>query len=319
LKETEYVYWPQPSYDGEYHSKTMSSSIRTTALVLLAYANIQPDNALVPGIVDYLADQRQGIYGWGTTNETSFTILALTGHLIHKESKIGSTPYEVLVNGKNLAFGTLEVSNTSASIEIPLAELNNGVNALTVTTQGDSPIYFDLSTRYDMLRSEVKDFDLVGMLRARAGANWVWNSANYRTQDNTFQGSRDIRGFESYGFGPRDPVTGDALGGLYYWNSTAELSFPMPYLPESMGIRGAFFADAGQLWGLDSASRAAILASNPGVSTAQLDDNTLRASVGASVIWASPFGPLRFDYAYPISQAPWDSTREFSFGVSTSF
>lgn len=167
-----------------------------------------------------------------------------------------------------------------------------------------------------------EDFDLVGMLRGRAGANWVWDSSNYRTQDNTFQGSRDIRGFESYGFGPRDPVTGDSLGGLYYWNATAEISFPMPYLPESMGIRGAFFADAGQLWGLDSASRAVIIANNaltPGFSTAQLDDNTLRASVGASVIWASPFGPLRFDYAYPISQAPWDNTREFSFGVSTSF
>jgi uncharacterized protein YfaS (alpha-2-macroglobulin family) len=155
LKEKEYVYWPQPSYDGEYHSKTMASSVRTTALVLLAYSEIQPENTLVPGIVNYLADQRQGIYGWGTTNETSFTILALTGHLIHEESKIGSTPYEVLVNGKNLAFGTLEVSNASANIEIPLAELKNGVNVLTVTTQGDSPIYFDLSTRYDMLRSEV--------------------------------------------------------------------------------------------------------------------------------------------------------------------
>lgn len=37
-KEDEYVYWPQPSYDGEYHSKTMASTVRTTALVLQAYA-----------------------------------------------------------------------------------------------------------------------------------------------------------------------------------------------------------------------------------------------------------------------------------------
>jgi len=156
LKETEYVYWPQPSYDGEYHSKTMASSVRTSALVLLAYAKIQPDNIFIPEIVNYLADQRQGIYGWGTTNETSFTILALTGHLIHEETELGSTPYEVLVNGKSLAFGTLEVDNPSASIEIPLAELKEGANNLMVTTQGDKPIYFDLSTRYDMLRSEVK-------------------------------------------------------------------------------------------------------------------------------------------------------------------
>jgi uncharacterized protein YfaS (alpha-2-macroglobulin family) len=157
LKEAKYVYWPQPSYDGEYHSKTMASSIRTTALVLLAYAEIEPDNALVPGIVNYLADQRQGIYGWGTTNETSFTILALTEHLIHEENKIGSTPYEVLVNGKSLAFGTLEVGNASAGIDIPLAELRAGLNSLVITTEGDTPIYFDLSTRYDILRSEVDE------------------------------------------------------------------------------------------------------------------------------------------------------------------
>jgi len=155
LKETEYVYWPQPSYDGEYHSKTMASSVRTTALVLLAYAEIQPKNMLVPGIVKYLADQRQGIYGWGTTNETSFTILALTEHLVHVENTLGNTPYEVLVNSKSLAFGTLEVGNSSAGIDIPLAELKDGLNSLVVKTQADNLIYFDLSTRYDLLRRGV--------------------------------------------------------------------------------------------------------------------------------------------------------------------
>ncbi|GIL00737.1 MAG: outer membrane protein assembly factor BamA [Alphaproteobacteria bacterium] len=162
--------------------------------------------------------------------------------------------------------------------------------------------------------------DIVGMLRARAGANTLYGgTAAYRAQDNFFQGSRQIRGFENYGFGPRDPVTGDALGGLYYWNATGEITFPMPYIPESIGIRGAFFVDAGQLWGLDSASRAAVLTNNPGVSAQRLDDNTLRASVGASLIWASPFGPLRIDYAIPISEAPWDRNREFNFGISTNF
>jgi uncharacterized protein YfaS (alpha-2-macroglobulin family) len=155
LEESGFVYWPQPSFDGQYHSKTMASSVRTTALVLLAFAEIQPENALVPGIVNYLADQRQGIYGWGTTNETSFTILALTEHLAQAENRLGSTPYEVIVNGESLAFGILEVGNSSAGIDIPLAELKDGLNSLVVTTQGDNPIYFDLSTRYDLLRSEV--------------------------------------------------------------------------------------------------------------------------------------------------------------------
>jgi outer membrane protein insertion porin family len=186
-----------------------------------------------------------------------------------------------------------------------------GGDAQFVQTTGTAVAYKTLS----------RELDLVGMLRARGGVNWAWGNlaTNYRTQDNFFQGGRDIRGFESYGFGPRDPVTGDTLGGMYYWNASAEITFPFPYLPESIGIRGGFFADVGQLWGLDSATRSAILAANPGVSTAQLDDNTLRASAGASILWASPFGPLRFDYAIPLSSASWDKTREFSFGVSTAF
>lgn len=156
LKEAEYVYWPQPSYDGEYHSKTMASSIRTTALVLMAYAEIEPGNELVPGIVNYLADQRQGIYGWGTTNETSFTILGLTEYLVKEQNKLENTSYEVLVNGRSLTSGILEAGHSSASLELPLAQLKNGLNTLVVTARGENQIYFDLSTRYDLLQSDVK-------------------------------------------------------------------------------------------------------------------------------------------------------------------
>lgn len=156
LQQEGYVYWPQPSYDGEYHHKTMSSTIRTTALVLQSFAEIEPENNLLPGIVKYLADQRQGIYGWGTTNETSFTILALTEYLVNEESKSGTSPFEVLVNGQSIASGTLEPSNTSASVNIPLSGLQAGMNSLTVRAQGDNPLYFDLSTRYDLRQSDVE-------------------------------------------------------------------------------------------------------------------------------------------------------------------
>ncbi len=153
MKKGDQVYWPQPGYDGEYHRKTMASTIRTTALVLLAYARIEPKNTLLPGIVAYLAEQRQGIRGWGTTNETSFTILALTEYFKAQEAELGSTAYEVFANGKSLAQGALEVGNPSAALDIPMAELKDGLNSLLVTTQGDHVLYYDLSTDYDLLQS----------------------------------------------------------------------------------------------------------------------------------------------------------------------
>jgi outer membrane protein insertion porin family len=45
----------------------------------------------------------------------------------------------------------------------------------------------------------------------------------------------------------------------------------------------------------------------------------VRASVGASLLWASPFGPLRLDYAFPINDEEFDDVEEFNFGVSSAF
>ena len=44
-----------------------------------------------------------------------------------------------------------------------------------------------------------------------------------------------------------------------------------------------------------------------------------RASVGAGLIWASPFGPLRVDYAVPVVKEDFDKVQEFNFGMSTRF
>lgn len=213
--------------------------------------------------------------------------------------------------GYNLTYTDLDsVQTPSEGIYLSLRQVAYGAggDASYLSTEASAVAYHKL----------LEEADVVGMLRARGGANVLFNgTSDYRTQDNFFQGSRAIRGFDNYGFGPRDPVTNDALGGLYYWNATAEITFPLPYVPESLGVRGGLFADAGQLWGLDAATRNAVIAATG--TNAQLDDNTLRASVGASIIWVSPFGPLRFDYAIPVSSAPWDDIREFSFGISTNF
>ena len=47
--------------------------------------------------------------------------------------------------------------------------------------------------------------------------------------------------------------------------------------------------------------------------------NVVRTSVGVGLIWASPFGPLRFDYAVPITKGQYDRVQQFKFGGGTSF
>ena len=94
-----------------------------------------------------------------------------------------------------------------------------------------------------------------------------------------------------------------------YANASAEVTFPLPLVSRDLGFRGAAFADAGSLWGSEFANQ-------PGVVG---DDFNIRASAGVGLIWASPFGPIRVNYAYPIAKEDYDRTQEFSFGFSSRF
>jgi outer membrane protein insertion porin family len=41
--------------------------------------------------------------------------------------------------------------------------------------------------------------------------------------------------------------------------------------------------------------------------------------VGASLIWASPLGPIRIDYAYAITKGKYDQIQQFNFSGGTTF
>jgi uncharacterized protein YfaS (alpha-2-macroglobulin family) len=144
------VYWPQPTYDGEYNSKTMSSTLRTTALILDGYVTIDPTSDLIPGTVGYLLGRRHGRYGWGTTNETSFTILALTDYLVRQELQSGDSTFQVNLNDQLLTGGILTVGKNTVIIPIPVAQLKMGGNILTVSSDGDADLYYDLSAQYSI-------------------------------------------------------------------------------------------------------------------------------------------------------------------------
>ena len=49
------------------------------------------------------------------------------------------------------------------------------------------------------------------------------------------------------------------------------------------------------------------------------DPDQIRASVGMSLLWASPMGPIRFDFAFPFLKGKYDQTQVFNFTGGTSF
>ncbi len=117
-------------------------------------------------------------------------------------------------------------------------------------------------------------------------------------------------------------VSGNAQGGKAYAIGALELSFPIPYAPEELGISGALFSEFGTVGLLDDNDRNRSFigtGSSFGTSTTVEDDASLRASVGVSVFWDSPFGPIRFDFSEVLASEDYDRTESFRFSTSTSF
>src|SRR5690606_10988825 len=117
-----------------------------------------------------------------------------------------------------------------------------------------------------------------------------------------------IRGFQGRGIGPR-LTSGEYLGATMYAGVSAEIEFPIPALPESYGLSGAVWADAAWIDGLPNIGAVPVDAAS--------QDSPWRTSIGASLIWDSPFGPLRGDFAHVLNKSPADRTQVFQVPLST--
>jgi outer membrane protein insertion porin family len=187
--------------------------------------------------------------------------------------------------------------------------------------------------------------DIVGIVHLQGGMlNEIGNNS-LRMLDHFQMGPNLVRGFAPNGIGPRDinPFgTGDALGGTKYWGASFELQMPFWFLPKEVGLKGAVYADAGGLfdykgptgWALTNEvngfNNGVPTACRPARTTGPTDTgtclglqydagNVVRTSVGVGLVWASPFGPLRFDYAVPLTKGQFDHVQQFKFGGGTSF
>ncbi len=184
--------------------------------------------------------------------------------------------------------------------------------------------------------------DIVGLIHLQGGILNKVGNTDLRMLDQFQMGPNLVRGFAPNGIGPRDlnPFgTQDALGGTKYWGASMELQMPFWFLPREVGLKGAIYADAGGLYDYQGPTTWAATGelttpgnsncikptqfpnANPGTCTGLVYDNgnQVRSSVGVGLIWASPFGPLRFDYAVPITKGPFDRVQQFKFGGGTTF
>lgn len=235
-----------------------------------------------------------------------------------------------------LAMGSVLTSSVGYTLTYNTLDNNKNPTSGILATLGQDLAGVGGDTRYLKTTGDVKLYtpivsDIVGLIHLQGGILNGWgnggaaNAGNLngsvRMLDNFQMGPNLVRGFQPMGIGPRDMTYGttqDALGGTKYWGASAELQMPFWFLPKEAGLKGAVFADAGSLWDYQGIT---YLPNDPSQTVSLADTNGMkvRTSVGVGLIWASPFGPLRFDYAVPINKVTGDRIQQFRFGGGTSF
>ena len=199
--------------------------------------------------------------------------------------------------------------------------------------------------RYVRTTAEARYFqpiwdDVVGFAKVQGGNVTGFGGDTLRVTDNFNLGPSLVRGFAPGGIGPRDVSPGlqsstNSLGGTNYVGASVELQFPLFGMPKDLGLKGALFADAGTLFGYKGTTNFGTLFNLPanapcvagnvaplytqGSCIALDDSKKIRSSVGASLLWASPLGPIRFDYAFVLSKAQSDVGQAFRFSGGGSF
>ncbi len=215
---------------------------------------------------------------------------------------------ELLV-GYSLAYNTLDnnkspTSGLYAEIKQDFAGVGGDVNFVRST--------FETRSYYEVLP------DIIGVLKLQGGYLQGWGGKSLRMLDNFQMGPNLVRGFAPAGIGPRDitpGTTNDALGGTMYWGASYEAQTPLYFLPKEIGIKVAAFADAGSLWNYKSETYWSVT----GETLQVADTPAIRSSVGMGLIWDSPLGPLRFDFAYALTKESYDRTQFFRFSGGTKF
>ncbi|MEE8185142.1 MAG: outer membrane protein assembly factor BamA [Thermodesulfobacteriota bacterium] len=111
-------------------------------------------------------------------------------------------------------------------------------------------------------------------------------------------GINSIRGFRSREVGPKDPITGEVIGGTKELIFNVEFIFP---LVSEQRIKGLLFFDVGNAY------------------DDKIDLGDLRKSAGLGVRWFSPIGPLRLEWGFNLNRRGDEKGSQFEFSIGTPF
>ena len=184
---------------------------------------------------------------------------------------------------------------TRDSTDDPIFPSGGSKNSASVEYTG-GPLMGDASyTRYGASTSWFFPLPLDTVIGARGRIGYI--QPNEGKEVPIFEryylgGINSLRGLREVG--PKDPATGDVIGGLTMLNFNIDFIFP---LIKNAGMKGVVFFDTGNSW----------------ESGYHLGD--MRRTAGVGIRWYSPIGPLRLEWGYVLDKKEDESPSRWEFTI----
>ncbi|MFC3338986.1 outer membrane protein assembly factor BamA [Paracandidimonas soli] len=196
-------------------------------------------------------------------------------------------------------------------------------SALAPTKGSYTRLSADISTmdlKYYMFSAQQQYYMPMGRsftLAFNAMADWgkTYGSKNFPIIKNLYAGGiGSVRGYDGASLGPRDPNSGDYLGGSRRLVGNVQLYLPFPGASRDRTLRWFLFADAGQVSTEDKQ-----YCYDGGTQYHVEDPCGWRYSAGIGLSWQSPLGPLQLSFGRALNAKDGDDKQAFQFQIGTAF
>ncbi len=153
------THWEEKDYNDYWNWNT---DTRTTAIVLNAFIQIDPKNLVTANAVRWLMAHRQSGH-WNSTQETAWSLIALTNWLTATKEFDSNYSYAVGLNGASLQQGQVTKSNLTDVVKLTVQNkdlLKDVVNTLVFTRNaGNGNLYYDSYLRVTLPVTSIQPLD----------------------------------------------------------------------------------------------------------------------------------------------------------------
>lgn len=132
--------------------------MEATAFALKAILAIDPENALVEPVTNWLIKNRRGAQ-WSNTRSTAMVVLALNDYLGSSQELSADVEYELMVNGHQVGTGKVTPEDMLEAPSLFTVEprwIREGRNRIRIKkVAGQSPLYFAVQAQFFSLEEPV--------------------------------------------------------------------------------------------------------------------------------------------------------------------